>query len=615
LSLAIQPKTIMSDLIEYHISPFNPAAHLFRVTLTIREPDPLGQKLVLPAWIPGSYMIRDFARNIISISASSEGQVVELKKLDKHSWQGAPVSGPLVVCYEVYAWDLSVRGAHLDVTHGFFNGTSVFLRVTGQENRPVLVAVEAPPAEVATGWRVATSMPVRAVDDAGFGFYQACGYERLIDYPVEMGRLVELEFSAADIPHRIVLSGKILNLDGNRLGRDLAAICAQHAAMFGELPVDAYLFLAMVTGDGYGGLEHLDSTALMCKRDDLPYPGMGNMTREYRNFLGLCSHEYFHLWNVKRIRPRILKEADLSEEVHTELLWAFEGITSYYDDLALLRSGCIDVDSYLELLATTVTRAMRGRGRMRQSVAESSFDTWTRFYKQDENAPNAIVSYYSKGALAALGLDVTLREATDDSSDLDDFMRRLWQDFGKPDIGVGEQDLENLATQMAGRDLGGFFQLAVHGRGELPLAEWFEFLGIGYRLRPARSLEDWGSSGRSNDEDNPCHSLGARYRQKGDSVELVQVHDLGAAQMAGLSAGDRLLAVDGIQVTAGNLQSLLDRLQGGSEVEVHAFRRDELMHFLLPVIAPVADTCELWLLPEEECLPSRLQRRRQWLGQ
>ncbi len=610
----MQQNNNMNQAIEYQISPFHPAAHVFRVTLSVREPDPLGQQLVLPAWIPGSYMIRDFARNILCVSASCEGQPVALKKLDKHSWQAAPVQGILVVVYEVYAWDLSVRGAHLDTTHGFFNGTSVFLRVSGQEEKPLLVTLEPPPEGAAEGWRVATSMPQQDVDEAGFGQYQVVDYAHLVDYPVEMGNFHELGFSVANVPHRMVFTGKLLNLDNQRLADDLAAICQQHAGMFGELPIDRYLFLTMVTGDGYGGLEHLDSTALMCKRDDLPYPGMGKMNKDYRNYLGLCSHEYFHLWNVKRIRPKVLKEADLSAEVHTELLWAFEGITSYYDDLALVRSGCIDAESYLELLATTITRVMRGSGRLRQSVAESSFDTWTRFYKQDENAPNAIVSYYSKGALVALGLDVTLREATRDKVSLDDFMRKLWQDFGQPDVGVEEGDLEKLAAQLAGQDLGDFFQRNVHACEELPLAQWLEYFAIGYRLRPSRGPEDWGSSGRSGEEQDPQHALGARYRQKGDFVELTQVYDQGPAQRAGLSAGDCLLALDGIQVSAAGLQSMLDRLQTGSEVRVHAFRRDELMSFLLPVVPPVADTCELWLLGEEECTSSQLRRRRRWLG-
>lgn len=601
-------------MIVYRINPRYPKRHLFEVVLTVEKPDPNGQCLSLPAWIPGSYMIRDFARNIVSIKASCDGETVLLSKRDKHTWQAEPVSGVLVVEYDVYAWDLSVRGAHLDSTHGFFNGTSVFLQVVGQEGRSLLVNMERPAGDAFLSWKLATSLPVKSVDAQGFGSYIADSYSHLIDCPVEMGEFQELTFSVEAKPHRVVFSGRC-RFDADRISRDLQEICACHAALFGELPVDNYLFLTMVVGDGYGGLEHRDSTALLCERDDLPAKGMKQPTKGYIKFLGLCSHEYFHLWNVKRIRPQLLKQADLSCEVHTELLWAFEGITSYYDDLALVRSGRISRERYLELLAQTVTRVMRGSGRLKQSVAESSFDAWTRFYHQDENAPNAIVSYYSKGALVALGLDMQLREHTQEACSLDHFMRRLWEDFGKRDIGVSEDDLEKLASKMAGTDLSAFFSQTVHGTDDLPLEAWLASLGLGFRLRRARHQDDWGNVCEQPETLHPRPALGARYRQQGDFVELVQVFDDGAAQCAGLSAGDKLTAIDGLQVSEKNLDTLLEQFATGDEVSVLAFRRDELMSFTLPIQLAPLDTCELWLLPEEQCTPQQLARHRSWLKQ
>ncbi|HEC06929.1 MAG TPA: M61 family peptidase [Thiolapillus brandeum] len=598
----------------YTLRPASPKAHIFRIALIVGEPDAKGQRLSLPAWIPGSYMIRDFARNIVSIRASCEGEPVALSKLDKQTWQAAPVSGALAVEYDVYAWDLSVRGAHLDSTHGFFNGTSVFLQVVGQEDRPLLVNLERPGGDNSFSWKLATSLPAKSVDPQGFGSYVADSYAHLIDCPVEMGNFQELGFDVGNKPHRMVLSGHCY-FDPERISRDLQKICAYHASLFGELPLNSYLFLTMVVGDGYGGLEHRDSTALLCERDDLPGKGMKQPTRGYIKFMGLCSHEYFHLWNVKRIRPQVFREADLSSEVHTELLWAFEGITSYYDDLALVRTGCIQPDDYLGLIAQTVTRVMRSSGRLRQSVAESSFDAWTRFYKQDENAPNAIISYYSKGALVAFGLDMLLRDRTGDRLSLDDFMRRLWEEYGRRDRGVSEQDLEQLASRVADADLSAFFEHTVHGTEELPLEDWFATLGVGYRLRPARNQEDWGGVAEGDDQAEAKPAIGARYTQKGDFVELLQVFDGGAAQSAGLSAGDRLIALDGLQVTAKNLNGLLGQFEAGAEVQVHAFRRDELMVFSLPVTMAPRDTCELWLLPETECTPGQLARRRDWLSQ
>jgi predicted metalloprotease with PDZ domain len=234
----------------------------------------------------------------------------------------------------------------------------------------------------------------------GFGRYRAQGSADLIDHPVEMGDFLHTQFLAAGTPHEIAIYGRH-RADLGRLSRDLQKVCEEHANLFGELPPDRYLFLMMVVGQGYGGLEHRDSTSLICSRADLPVPGQTEVTEGYRRLLGLCSHEYFHLWNVKRIQPARIQSSDLSGEVHTRLLWAFEGFTSYYDDLALVRCGLITERDYLDLLAQTITRVMRVNGRTKQSVAESSFDAWTKFYKQDENAPNAIVSYYAKGRWSA----------------------------------------------------------------------------------------------------------------------------------------------------------------------------------------------------------------------
>lgn len=604
---------MMPDLIQYTVSASSPEAHIFSVMLIVKQPDEAGQVLTLPAWIPGSYMIRDFARHIVNIRAYCEGDPVSISKLDKQTWRTGPVCGALAIAYEVYALDLSVRGAHLDTTHGFFNGTSVFLRVAGQEEIPAVVVIEKPRGKDYWPWRVATSMPVRSIDQQGFGSYVAHDYQRLIDYPVEMGNYQELEFQVQGIPHRMAITGRC-SLDKQRLATHLQKICSHHALFFGELPVHQYLFLTMVVGDGYGGLEHLDSTSLMCKREDLPVKDVPEISKGYRGFLGLCSHEYFHLWNVKRIRPELLKQADLSREVHTELLWAFEGITSYYDDLALVRSGCIEPSSYLDLMAQTVTRVMRGSGRLKQSVAESSFDAWTRFYKQDENSPNAIVSYYTKGALVAFGLDMLLRDVTDDGFSLDQLMRTLWERHGKPGIGVPEDGLEQLASELAGCDLTGFFSQAVHDAADLPLHDWFTSLGIGFRLRPAKNQEDQGGHCDQPAEIIARRDIGVRYKQQGDMLVLTHVLDAGAAQQAGLSPGDKLIAINGLQVNTGNLELLLVRSEQGADISVHAFRRDELMTFQLPPKIAPSDTCDLWLLPDDECSERQLLRRRDWLA-
>ena len=399
----------MSSLIHYTIGAPQPSSHRFVVTIDIPTPDPAGQRLSLPAWIPGSYLVRDFARHVGAVSARDDDGVVGVSKTDKSTWRCAPASGVLRVEYEVFAHDISVRGAHLDHTHGFFNGANVFLAVHGQEQQGIAVTLVPPDTEAL--WRVATTLPRSDALEWGFGEYTAKDYDELIDHPVEMGEFDVVSFEAAGVTHRVILSGRH-TCDGPRLERDLSKICNEQVRLFGELPdMSEFLFLTRVTGNGYGGLEHRSSTALMCRRRDLPGRDPA-INKDYRRFLGLCSHEYFHLWNVKRIKPAAFTPFELEAESYTELLWVFEGITSYYDDLALVRSGVIDEASYFELVSETVTRVHSVPGHRWQSLADSSFDAWTKFYKPNEDSPNSVVSYYAKGALVALLLDLTIRTRT-----------------------------------------------------------------------------------------------------------------------------------------------------------------------------------------------------------
>jgi predicted metalloprotease with PDZ domain len=563
--------------IQYTIVPKDLAGHLFNVTVTVAEPSPEGQVFALPAWIPGSYMIREFARNIVRIRAEAGGAAVRLAKLDKHSWQAAPVSGPLTVHYEVYAWDLSVRAAHLDQTHGFFNGTSVFLRVVGQEARPHLVDIQRPGDAGTRSWRVATSLPEAGAKRYGFGTYAAADYDELIDHPVEMGDFALGGFTAHGIRHDIVITGRVPNLDMARLEKDLKAICETQIAFFEpktkKAPMDRYVFLTMVVGDGYGGLEHRASTALLCARTDLPTtaaPRTAEPNEGYIKFLGLCSHEYFHTWNVKRIKPAVFAPYDLQVENYTPLLWLFEGFTSYYDDLMLVRSGIISEATYFKLLGKTVASVLRGTGRTKQSIAESSFDAWSKYYRQDENAPNAIISYYTKGSLVGLALDLTIRARTGGAKSLDDIMLALWDRYGRNFYkggarGVTEQDVESLFDEVSGVRLKTIFDRYIRGTEDIPLAKLYAPFGVKV----------------TEERKNAKPSLDAGIGRDAAGVKLTQVHEGGAAHQAGLSAGDVLIAVDGLRVNANpsNLDQLFARYRVDDTVTVHAFRRDELMTF------------------------------------
>ncbi|MBY5920722.1 M61 family metallopeptidase [Ferrimonas balearica] len=574
-------------MIHYQIQPIDPLAHRFAVTLRLSQAKDK-QQFTLPAWLPGSYMIRDFARHLIGVRAQRPtGEPLSLTQLDKQTWQLDDATGEVELHYQVYAWDLSVRGAHLDQTHGFFNGSSTFLAVVGQEHKPAKVTLLAPEGEQYKAWRVATAMREAGAERYGFGDYEADNYDELIDHPVEMGTFTLATFEAGGVPHDLVLTGRHL-ADTDRICSDLKKICEYQIELFGgQAPYSRYLFMTQVIGSGFGGLEHRASTALVCGRGDLPSINEPGMSEGYRTFLSLCSHEYFHNWNVKRIKPETFVPYDLSEESYTRQLWAYEGITSYYDDLLVYRSGCVDKETYLQMAAEGMTRVTRGVGRFKQSLRDSSFNAWTKFYKQDENAQNAIVSYYTKGAMFALMLDLTLRIETDGERSLDDLMKMLWEQHGKPGIGTGEHTHQAMMAELLGRDVSDLFAY-LDNTDDLPLEALLAKVGVEMRMRAANGNNDKGGKGKPA----PKANLGARYRADNFGVRIEAVSEGGNAHRAGLAAGDRLVALNELEV-ASNLDSQLERYAEGSKLPIHWFRRDELMSGTLELCPAPMDTVVL----------------------
>ncbi len=596
----------------YRIWPKNPAAHLFEVRVTVANPDADGQVFAMPAWIPGSYMIRDYAKHVVSVRAESDGRDVAVEKLDKSRWRTAGTDRELTLVLEIFAHDESVRGAHLDLTHAFFNGTCVFPAVVGQEGLACDVDIVAPEPPAGKRWRVATSMRRAGAAEYDFGTYTTNDYAELIDHPVEIGPLSIGEFEAGGIPHAIAIRGKT-RVDMARLCHDLQQVCEQQMSFLGApADLDRYLFLLNAPGSGYGGLEHRWSSALICARDNLPARGDEGVSDEYRTFLGLVSHEYFHLWNVKRMKPARFTPYDLSQETHTGLLWVYEGITSYYDDLALVRSGMITVESYLELLGRTVTRVIRGGGRRRQSIEESSFDAWTKFYKQDANATNAVVSYYAKGALVALALDLKLRDETDGRVSLDDVMKEAWRRWGETGEGMPEEGFEQLCIEVSGLDLEDFFNATVRGTGELPLESLLGSHGVDYFLRCATGGTDKG--GMPSGEGNlPAVWLGANLGTRGDKTVFLSINNDGPAEAAGVSPGDELVALDGLRASIAGCEARTRRYRPGDKSELTVFRGDELITLRLKWAEAPTDTCYLVLNGDVD--DAVATRRGDWLGQ
>ena len=521
-------------MIHYRIETENARAHLFRVTLTVARPAPL-QHLSLPAWIPGSYLVREFARHLSGLEATQAGKPVRLEQLDKATWRaGCDGGAELVVSYLVYAFDTSVRAAFLDTQRGFFNGSSLCLRVEAREAGPHRLELRKLPAS----WQVATALRAIKVDAAGRGVFEAADYDELVDHPVELGRFWRGHFEARGVPHEYVVAGALPDFDGARLLADAKRICETQidfwhlrrgGAAAPKPPFERYVFLHNLVEDGHGGLEHRASTALISARRDMPQLGKTDTSDGYVNLLGLISHEYFHAWNVKRLRPAEFARYDYTQENYTALLWFFEGFTSYYDDLFLLRSGLIDAARYLRLVARTVGAVLGTPGRKVQSAAQASFDTWVKYYRADENTPNATISYYTKGALIALALDLTLR--SEGRGSLDDVMRALWAASGGGPI--DEAQIAAALQQVGGRSYAAELAAWVHGTDDLPLPSLLERAGVAWNAEPATLAQ----------------RLGVRVSEGAlTGVKFSQVLRGGAAEQAGVAAGDELLAVDGWRV-------------------------------------------------------------------
>ena len=523
-----KPAAAPAPAVRYDVRMASLGGHRFGVQIRIEQPAAT-QRVSLPAWIPGSYLIREFARHLLPLHAAQGRTERACTQIDKSTWDiDCDPRRPLVLRYEVYAFDNSVRTAWLDSERGFFNGSSLLLRVHGHEEAPHELTVHAPRER--RDWQLATAMTPVDIDAQGFGRYQAADYAELIDHPVELGTFWRGDFTAGGVPHRFVVAGAPASFDGARLLRDAQKICEAairfwHGA--GKPPFKHYLFMLNAVGEGYGGLEHRASTALICGRRDLPrHDSPASAARVgdgYVTLLGLISHEYFHAWNVKRLRPAEFARYDYQSENYTRLLWFFEGFTSYYDDLLLRRAGLIDDAAYLKLLTKTINQVLQAPGRHVQSVAQASFDAWVRYYRPDENTPNSTISYYTKGALVALCFDLTLR--AEGRTTLGDVMRALWRRCaGGP---MTEGDFADTLAELAGRRFDTEIADWVHGTGELPLRALLEAQGVRVLEEPSQLAQ----------------TLGLRVAED-NGITLKVVLDGGPAADAGLAAGDEWLGVE-----------------------------------------------------------------------
>jgi predicted metalloprotease with PDZ domain len=578
---------LATDAVDYRVELADVHAHRFRVTLRLARPA-ARQRFTLPVWVPGSYLVRDFSRHLSGLGARQGSREVPLVQQDKTSWVAHCEGGAaLVLRYEVYAFDPSVRGAFLDAERGFFNGSSLFLCADGRASQPHRLQIGRLPAD----WALSTAMP-----SPGPRRFEAASYDELIDHPVTLGRFWRGAFQAGGRPHELVVSGAWPSFDGPRLLADVQRICETQIRFWhgprGRPPFDRYVFMLHVADDGYGGLEHRASTALTAARRDLPRLGIAEAGDADVGLLGLFSHEYFHAWNVKRLKPREFVAPDLAREAPSGLLWFFEGFTSYYDDLLLLRAGLIDRSRYLRLLARPLNAVLATPGRRVQSVADASFDAWTKHYRPDENTPNATVSYYQKGALVALLCDLTLRQRG--AGTLDDVMRRLWKtSAGGP---IGEGDIADALVAVGGEALRLQLHAWVHGTGELPVPALLATAGVSVR----------------DELPSLAALLGLKLSEGAFSgVQVKQVLRGSAAEAAGLAPGDELLAVDGWRLR--RLDDARQWLGAARSFDLLLARDQRVVH--CPVTLPAAPAAPgVVLLADERADAAALALRRAWLG-
>jgi len=539
-------------MLHYQIEFDDYRQHLIHVTVRFLA-DPT-QVLSLPTWIPGSYLIREFSKHIEAVKAYDEdGRQLQIQKFEKNKWRLFNTDHELItVEYDVYAYDLSVRGAYVDQNRLYVNPACACLGLEGQENKEIELEIFLP--DELKHFQLASGMKAKSLVRGRFTL-KAKNYAELIDAPFELAEQTRFSFEANGIPHEFVVSGKHA-MNAARMQQDIEKICATEISMFGSAPFADYTFMTMATGNSYGGLEHPNSTSLISPRDDLPKANEPEEpSKDYQRFLGLCSHEYFHSWLVKFIRPENFVNYDLNREGYTSLLWIFEGFTSYYDDLILLRSGVINQESYIALLKAQIDRYLQNPGRAIQSVSESSFDAWVKFYRQDENSNNAGTSYYNKGCLVALCLDLGLRLR---GSSLDALMRRLYENAQKG-VQVHERTIFELCKELTGDDWSEQINHLINTTDELPLDQLFPEFGMGYSLKNDKSLP-----------------FGLKLADKPEGVLVQSARRDGAAVLAGLSANDVIIAIDGLKATTKLVESYAKQ-QG--IFTVHAFRRDELMTF------------------------------------
>jgi predicted metalloprotease with PDZ domain len=562
----------------------NYSAHLIKVIMVLNNAVPK-QKISMPVWTPGSYMVREFAQHIVTIEAKENEELIEVRKINKNTFILDNKLSHVTISYQVYAFDSSIRAAYIDNLQCYFNGTALFFLPADMLDKEYTLTIHAPSSW--QGVQVASNLKKIDVDSNGFGTYLATSYNDLVDHPFQISAMRRLNFMVDKIPHELVLTGDIRSFDEEKLVKDLSKLCKSHFDLFsGQAPFSSYVFIARLEEGSHGGLEHQDSSMLLASPYCLPRKSLEEPDNNYKNFLSLCSHEYFHAWNVKKLRPRNFLSYDYDQECYTNLLWLFEGITSYYDDLQVHRSGLILLNSYLDIVSKNITKLLKTKGRKVQTLADSSFDAWIKLYRPNENSQNSSVSYYLKGALVALMLDLLIRLNTNNRASLDVVMRQALEKFGHD--GISEADFFALVAAIGGIDVNWFKQSFIYGTKELELTPLFDKFGISLVLSKDEMFTD--------DKTKMTAFLGAKIKFDDRGQGIITFVEQGSpAMLAGLCPNDEVIGINNIRLDTANVSDLLLSMNAGQILSITYGRKKNIKYTqLIPDELPIR-VCKLFI--------------------
>jgi predicted metalloprotease with PDZ domain len=556
--------------IAYRVAMPQPQIHLFEVSLkiTINNWDSEVLDLKMPVWTPGSYLVREYAKQLQDFAVFNQrGEKLDVVKIAKNHWQiQIEDSDEISVSYRMFANELTVRTNHLDATHGYFNPAALCFYVSGYEHCPIEIMIVPPDPN----WQVTTPLP--AISPYTF---LAQDFDTLVDSPFEIGTQQVHDFTVLDKPHQLVVWGEG-NFDPHIAIADIKKIIEVEAQIFGGLPYESYIFLLHLSPSGGGGLEHKNCCSLL-------YPRFNFHSKEQHNrFMQLVAHEFFHLWNVKRIRPAALEKFDYEGENYTPSLWFSEGTTSYYDLVIPRRAEIYDEQEFLSELSKEITRYLTTPGRLVQPLSESSFDAWIKLYRPDPNSSNSQMSYYLKGEMVTLLLDLLIRDRTDGLKSFDDVLVAMWERFGETEVGFSEMQLQQIIESVANINLTDFYDRYIHGTEELPFNHYLNPVGLELK---------------ANEVTTPYLGISVKTENGREVIKSVATNS--PAHLAGIDVGDELLAIDGYRVNADRLNDRLSQYQVGKTIQLTVFHGDRLMILPITLAPPQPQQYKIQLLPDQ----------------